>query len=239
MTPPKIDKKFTRIFIFRLIGNYLILTSLFFIIKTFYEPAVSEVRYFVDNSLLHKTYVVVTQPNVKPQDDPDFRAPETSQLASFFNISQIQTIAPVDPNFSIVIPKIAANARIIPNVNTADEKDYLESLKFGVAHAAGTYFPGQNRNIFLFAHSTDYVWNINTYNAVFYLLYKLEADDEVNVFYNGKRHVYKVTGKRVVEPNEVNYLTNQSDGELLTLQTCWPPGTTLKRLLVFAKPKVE
>ena len=165
--------------------------------------------------------------------------PVKSQLASFFNIQQVETISPVDPNFSIVIPKIAANARIVDNVNPADESEYLEKLKFGVAHAAGTYLPGQNGHIFLFAHSTDYVWNVSTYNAVFYLLYKLNDGDEIDIFFEGKRHVYTVTGKKVVEPTDVQYLTNKTESESLTLQTCWPPGTTLKRLLVFAKPKVN
>jgi len=227
--------KILRIFILRLIGNFLILVSLFFILKTFYEPIVSEVRYFVDNTLIHKTYI--TERGI--QEEGETHIPVKSQLASFFNIRQIETIRPVDPNFSIVIPKIAANARIVENVNPADESEYLKQLKFGVAHAAGTYLPGQNGHIFLFAHSTDYVWNISTYNAVFYLLYKLDAGDEVDIFYEGKRHVYLVTDKKVVEPTDVQYLTNKTESEALTLQTCWPPGTTLKRLLVFAIPKVS
>lgn len=233
----RIDKKFFRIFFFRFVGNYLILISIFLILKTFYEPIVSEARFFVDNTLLKRTYIISS---LSPkQDQGIFHPPATSQLASFFNIPQVELMHPIDPSFSIMIPKIAANARIIPNVNVANEAEYLEKLKLGVAHAAGTYFPGQNGHIFLFAHSTDYVWNINTYNAVFYLLYKLEKDDEIDVFFQGARHVYQVTGKKVVDPTDIEYLTRKTDGELLTLQTCWPPGTTLKRLLIIAKPKIE
>lgn len=231
-------KRYFQIFILRLVGNYLILVSLFFIIKTFYDPVLSEVRYFVDTSIIRKEYVVVSD---KYQPIPvNKRVVATkSQLASFFNIPQVEPMSPVDPDFSIIIPKIAANARVIDNVNPADESEYLDKLQFGVAHAAGTYLPGQNGHIFLFAHSTDYVWNISTYNAVFYLLYKLDDGDEVNIFHQGRRYVYTVTGKKVVEPTDVQYLTNKTESEFLTLQTCWPPGTTLKRLLVFAKPKVE
>ena len=87
----------------------------------------------------------------------------------------------------------------------------------------------------MFAHSTDYIWNVGTYNAVFYLLYKLEKGDEINIFYKGQRYVYKVTDKEVVDPTEVEYLTRKTDREFLTLQTCWPPGTTLKRQLIFAE----
>lgn len=233
-------KRYWKSFILRFWGNYLILVSLFFIIKTFYDPLLSEIQYFVDTKLIQKTYVVdsndeqwesipvIDRPNQQPK----------SQFARLFNLKNVETIQPADPNFSVVIPKIAANARIISNVNPADEAEYLDKLQYGVAHASGTYFPGQSGHIFLFAHSTDYVWNIGTYNAIFYLLYKLQEGDEINVFFEGKRHVYLVTGKKVVESNEIEYLTRKTPTEFLTLQTCWPPGTTLKRLLVFAEPKV-
>lgn len=221
-----------------MLGNYLILVSIFFMIKTFYDPILSELRYFVDTSIIRKEYVVVAD-KYQPIPVNKRSIPSKSQLASFFNIPQVEPMSPVDPEFSIMIPKIAANARVIDNVNPADETEYLDKLQYGVAHAAGTYMPGQNGHIFLFAHSTDYVWNISTYNAVFYLLYKLNEGDEVDIFYQGKRHVYTVTGKKIVDPSDVQYLTNKTESEFLTLQTCWPPGTTLKRLLVFAKPKVE
>jgi len=61
----------------------------------------------------------------------------------------------------------------------------------------------------------------------------------VNIFYKGQRFVYKVIDKKIVDPEQVEYLTRKTNKEFLTLQTCWPPGTTLKRLLVFAVRKVE
>ncbi len=230
------DRRFLRIVCLRTLGNWLILLSIFFTVKIFYEPIISEVEYFVDTQLIQRQYVVVDPAQGRASDTPPVPPPE-SQFARFFKLNQRESISPVDTEFSIVVPKIAANARIIANVNPADEKEYLDKLRFGVAHAAGTYFPGDGGNIFLFAHSTDYVWNISTYNAVFYLLYKLEAGDEINLFHRGRRYVYIVESSKKVNPDEVEYLTRQSDEELLTLQTCWPPGTTLQRLLVFARRK--
>jgi sortase A len=116
---------------------------------------------------------------------------------------------------------------------------YLDALKQGVAHASGTAFPGEEGHIFLFAHSTDYVWNVSTYNAIFYLLNKLDANDEINIFYKGRRHVYKVIKKDIIDPTQVEYLTRKTNKEFLTLQTCWPPGTTLQRMLVYAVPVSE
>ena len=161
------------------------------------------------------------------------------RLARLLKDRNIEVLVPKDSQFSIVIPKIGANSNIIANVDPATESVYLEALKKGVAHARGTQNPGMGGHIFLFAHSTDYFWNVGTYNAVFYLLYKLERGDAVDLFYKGQRYAYKVVDKKIVNPNQVEYLTRQSDSELLTLQTCWPPGTTLKRMLVFAKRVVE
>ena len=41
-------------------------------------------------------------------------------------------------------------------------------------------------------------------------------------------------GSKVVDPSEVEYITRKTNTEFLTLQTCWPLGTTFKRLLIFA-----
>jgi len=139
-----------------------------------------------------------------------------------------------DPYFSLVIPKINAQAKILANIDASNPKEYLSALRKGVAHAKGTVFPGMPGSIFLFAHSTDAPWNITRYNAVFYLLRELEPGDEIIIFYLGKRFNYKVVEKKVVEPHYTDFFS-QKEEELLVLQTCWPPGTTKKALLIFAK----
>lgn len=228
---------YLRILILRTIGNFLIISSLFMIAKTFYNPVKVEIKYFVEK-LANKKYVVVDSVTEKKQQDV---SPEIKKglLNQTFQIKPVEVLVPEDPEFSIVVPKIGANARIISNVDSSDEKVYLEDLNKGVAHALGTAFPGEGGHIFLFAHSTDYFWNVGTYNAIFYLLYKLENGDEVNIFYKNKRHVYKIIGRQIVDPSEVEYLTRKTNKEFLTLQTCWPPGTTLKRLIVFASRVAE
>lgn len=222
------SSEYFRVLILRTVGNFLLIFSLFMIGRTFWQPLHEEVRYFIDTNI-HKQYIVSGQPL------PSGAVTEPKGLlAKAFNIKQVEVLVPEDPNFSIVIPKIGANARIIPQVDPSNDKIYLDALKKGVAQAAGTAFPGEGGHIFLFAHSTDYFWNVSTYNAVFYLLSKLENGDEINLFYLGQRYVYRVIGSEVVDPTQVQYLTRKTNREFLTLQTCWPPGTTLQRLLVFA-----
>lgn len=143
----------------------------------------------------------------------------------------------VDSYFSLVIPKINASSSVIANVDASDEAAYVEALKQGVAHAAGTYFPGQGDTVFLFAHSTDSPVNIARYNAVFYLLRKLEPGDEITVFFADKKYKYRVTEKVNTSADDVSWLeAGNSEGERLILQTCDPPGTTWRRLLIIAEP---
>lgn len=234
--------EYLKILILRTVGNFLLFSSLFMIGKTFYLPVREEIRYFIDRRL-QKKYVVVEKklPStmLSRQDGKEGKERPKGLLAKAFNFDKIEFLTPEDPNFSIVIPKIGANAKILANIDAADEKIYLPALQKGVAQAAGTAYPGEGGHIFLFAHSTDYFWNVGTYNAVFYLLSKLEKGDEVDLFYRGQRYVYRVIGKKIVDPSQVQYLTRKTNKEFLTLQTCWPPGTTLKRLLVFATRVAE
>lgn len=150
-------------------------------------------------------------------------------------ISQQKEITPVDDNFGIVIPKINANAKVIANVDPYNSAVYQVALTKGVAHALGTSFPGQPGNVFIFAHSSVDFFNATRYNSVFYLLNKLEKSDEIILYYNKEKFKYQVTEKKIVAASEVNYLTNVGDQKTVTLMTCWPPGTTLKRLIVIGE----
>ena len=139
--------------------------------------------------------------------------------------------------FRLVIPKIDVDVPVFANIDPNDEQTYKEILTKGVAHAKDTHLPGQLGSSFIFGHSTDFPWNVGWMNAVFYLLKELEKGDKVYVFYNDKRLEYLVTEKRIVEPEEVALLKSRLSEERLILQTCWPPGTRLKRLLVICHPK--
>lgn len=223
-----------RVLILRTLGNFLIISSLFMIAKTFYQPVYQEIKYFVETNLNKKYFLSDDLLPSRGRPHIDGSEPK-GLLAQALNVKPAEILIPEDSNFSIVIPKIGANARVIVDVDASNEEIYLEALQGGVAHASGTAYPGEGGHIFLFAHSTDYIWNVGNYNAIFYLLNKLDRGDIVNLFYQGQRYVYQVTGKKIIDASEVEYLTKKTDKEFLTLQTCWPPGTTLKRLLVFSK----
>lgn len=144
---------------------------------------------------------------------------------------------PVDPEFSVIIPKINANAKVIKNVDPLNSKIYQRALTQGVAHAKGSATPDQTGNVFIFAHSAGNWYQANQYNAVFYLLTKLVVGDEVIVYYQNQKYTYSVTETKFVNSNQTNYMSANFGQNQLTLMTCWPPGTTLKRLVVIATPK--
>lgn len=142
----------------------------------------------------------------------------------------------VQTDFSLVIPKINAVSKVIPNVHPGDKEEYETALKQGVAHASGSAFPGQQGTIFLFSHSTNADYNIERFNAVFYLLKELTPGDKIIVFYAGQKFTYLTVEKKVIEAEDTSLLTEETEEERLILQTCWPPGTSIKRLVVIAKP---
>ena len=230
----KLDKDILRLLFFKTLGNFMVIMSLFMIGKTFLPALGAEINYYFRQVKQVKTKVIAEKPVQSPATTSN---PFSSLLDKFTQTEEL--ISPVSTDFGIVIPRINANSAIIPSVDTNSYEEYIESLKIGVAHAKGTALPGDNGHIYLFAHSTDNVLSVGTYNAVFYLLYKLEPKDKIYLFYQGKKHVYSVLSKKIINPTEVHYLTRSSASEFLTLQTCWPPGTTLKRLLVFATPVVK
>ena len=139
------------------------------------------------------------------------------------------------PNNYISVPKIHAQAPLNFNVDPFNETEYQEVLKKGVAHAKNTSLPGEKGSMFIFAHSSGNPIEISNYNTIFLKLGELQKNDEIQIKKDNKIYTYKVTEKKVVWPSEVEYLEQEKDQ--LILQTCWPIGTSLKRLLIFAIPE--
>lgn len=220
--------KFKIVFLIRFLGYFLFLTGLIVILSVLTPVVQSELGYRKDRLFNVKR----TVPKIITSD------PKSGSEAkvSFGEISQRENIiTPASTQFGVVIEKINANSKIVANVNSLNESEYISALGKGIAHARGTSFPGQGGNIYLFSHSTDAPWNLVRFNAVFYLLRELEPGDKVIVFFQDRRFDYVVYDKRVVEPDDVGFLTDTYDQEVLTLQTCDPPGTLFKRLIVRAR----
>lgn len=235
-----------RYLVLRTIGNFLLLFALFGVFATFGPAIYYELTFQLSKVRgVHYTVASVTVNNESPlgkilekQKETQRNEPaQTGGLAQVLAGPKEQILIPKDTEFSIVIPKIGATAKVFPNVDPASQDEFLPILQQGVAHAKGTVFPGRKGNIYLFAHSTDNFWDVGRYNAVFYLIKDLRAGDTVVMFFENNRYNYNVFQSMIVDADDVSPLVNSQQGqdETLILQTCWPPGTTWKRLLVLAK----
>lgn len=135
------------------------------------------------------------------------------------------------PNY-LVIPKIGVVAPISWNVM---ESGIDTALKKGIAHYKKTALPDEIGNTFIFGHSSYYWWAEGSYKQVFALLDKVEKGDRIYVNYKKTIYAYVVTDKVVVGPDDVSVMA-QSNQKILSLMTCVPVGTNLKRLVVKAVP---
>lgn len=210
----------------RTIGNFIVLSALIGLFFTFW-PILSVTTVHTIDKVRGKKFEAVSTASGATESFGSLLGKKDENL----NI-----LVPKDPNFSIIVEKIGADAPIVANVNAADKNSYTPALRRGVAHALGTAFPGQPGVTYLFAHSTDTIFNVPRYNAIFYLLWDLDPGDKIVVFFEGKRYDYVVTQTKITEPEDVSYFTLQTQEQILVMQTCYPPGTTWKRFLVIAKP---
>ncbi len=135
--------------------------------------------------------------------------------------------------FTISIPKL--------NIERAKVEINASSLNpdKALGHYKGTALPGEIGNSFIYGHSVlPMFYNPKNYKTIFSTLNKLEPGDEIFVEYNGTMLTYVVEDKKVVPTKDVKPLQEVKPKFLnestLTLMTCTPPGTRLKRLLVTA-----
>ncbi len=120
----------------------------------------------------------------------------------------------------LVIPKIALTSFVVEGTNH-------KSLLIGPGHMTKSAEPGEIGNAVITGHRDTFFRHIND----------LVTGDQFFVDRGGKRFVYIVTGKKIVEPDDWSVTRPASDSEI-TLITCYPTyfiGPAPKRLVVFSK----
>lgn len=120
----------------------------------------------------------------------------------------------------LVIPKIDLTSFVVEGTNHHD-------LLLGPGHMQNTAEPGESGNAVISAHRDTFFRHIH----------ELEKGDQIYVDRAGKHFVYEVTGKKIVDPDDVEVASPTKDSRL-TLITCYPTyyiGPAPKRLVVSAK----
>jgi len=132
----------------------------------------------------------------------------------------VKKISEADALTRLSIPKMDLDAVVVEGTSRKD-------LLLGPGHVKETVEPGEIGNAAISAHRDTF----------FRHLHELEKGDEINVQRAGKEYRYQVTGKRIVEPEDVFVLKPTTDAQL-TLITCYPTyyiGPSPHRLIVFSK----
>lgn len=129
-------------------------------------------------------------------------------------------------NFYVTIPKLG----IKKAVAKVDSLDFYKNL----SHFPGTALPGEVGNVFITGHSVlPQFAKPEDYNTIFTKLPDLDVGDIVDIDFEENKYRYVVQYKKVVNPKDLSVLKPISRGaKNLTLMTCVPPGTSLKRMVV-------
>ncbi len=120
----------------------------------------------------------------------------------------------------VTIPKINLDAVVVEGTGH-------KQLLLGPGHMTDTAAPGEIGNSVITAHRDTFFRHI----------YELNKGDQIEVRRNGKLFTYEVTGKKVVQPEDMSVI-RQSQDKRLTLITCYPTyyiGPAPERLVVFSK----
>jgi sortase A len=120
---------------------------------------------------------------------------------------------------NIRIPKIGVDKYVVQGVGLAD-------LRKGPGHYPQTPMPGEQGNAAIAGHRT-------TYGAPFNRLDELSPGDDILVTTLKGSFTYKVSGTKVVKPDQVEVL-DPTATPTLTLTTCNPKYSAKERLVVTA-----
>ncbi len=127
----------------------------------------------------------------------------------------------------------------VPLIWTKDTKNFDADLQNGVVHYPGTALPGDLGTAYISGHSSNYVWAKGKYNQIFVHLNDLKDGERFSITLTnreGKKSKlnYEVKRRGEYAPNDQAQFANSSQS-LVALSTCWPPGTTAKRLVIFGE----
>jgi len=132
----------------------------------------------------------------------------------------------------LIIPSLSIDVPIVLP-ESSDESILQGALERGVVFWPDSASLEEKGTIVILGHSSAYPWYKGVYGSVFSLLNKLEENDEIFVFSAEKKYVYRVIGKEINLPENLN-IEKQEEKSVLYLLSCWPINTNWKRITVKA-----
>lgn len=129
--------------------------------------------------------------------------------------------------YNLSIPKLGIT-------NAAVRSDHTD-LKESLIQYPGTALPGNLGNTVIFGHSVlPQFFNPSNYLTIFSTLHKLSPGDTIDIVADGATYTYKISEMYETAPDDLSPLAQVYNGRYLTLITCTPPGTYIRRLIIKA-----
>jgi sortase A len=118
---------------------------------------------------------------------------------------------------SIEIPRIGLSTRLYQGVT-------MHNIDRGPSLWTGSALPGRPGNAVVAGHRVSH-------DRPFRNIDDLERGDSVSFTVHGTRSTYRVTGTRIVDPQDT-WIADQTPEPTATLYACHPPGSVAKRYVV-------
>lgn len=138
-------------------------------------------------------------------------------------------------NNSIEISNINITAPLV--IGESTDLSLLEkNLNQGTVLYPESVLPGEIGQTIVLGHSAPPNWPRIKYDWVFSKINDLNFGDEVIIYFNNKKYVYKIVQKDIVDKGEEitkNILNGHNN--VLVMISCWPPGKNYKRVAVQAE----
>lgn len=188
----------------------------------------------IENAVV-ATSEVVTSPvkKVKADSGPTFldevvnTSLDYTDASSWFTTSKKQSVTTPYSVYTLSIPKLGINNAIVRSDHT--------DLKQSLIQYPGTALPGNLGNTVIFGHSVlPQFFNPTNYLTIFSTLHTLRPGDTMEITSDGATYTYKISDMYETQPDDLSPLAQVYNGRYLTLITCTPPGTYLRRLIIKA-----
>jgi sortase A len=175
------------------------------------------------------------RPMVKPMVDQSVLGDQVqagtdyTKVSSWFPTAPRPTSLPSKiTHYNLSVPKVRINKAVVQIGG--------DDLNSSLIQYEGTAFPGQFGNTVIFGHSIlPQFYNPKSYKTIFSLLPTLKIKDPIILDFDGITYKYEIEQMTEVKPTDISILEQRYDDSYLTLITCVPPGTYLRRLAVRAR----
>lgn len=151
----------------------------------------------------------------------------TDSSTWFGGASRVQGGAGPSMVATLSIPKLNIEQAVVRNDHT--------DLKQSLIQYPGTAMAGDLGNTVIFGHSVlPQFFNPQNYVTIFSTLHRLVVGDKIELEADGASYTYEIYEMYETAPDDLTPLAQTYNGRYLTLITCTPPGTYLRRLIVKA-----